>query len=87
MNSTESLLAKHFAVGYEKSSNRKLYDYIGFNYGVSPRIVYMIAHGRNPSDRTQKKIQDDLYNAGILRFNGYVGSTFRRDRLFGSKAI
>ena len=86
MNATENLLARHFAIGYEKSTNRKIYDFIGFSYGVSPRIVYIIAHGRNPSDRIQRHIQDDLFNAGILRYSGYVKGTLRNKK-FGARAI
>ena len=69
---TSKFMSRHFAVGYETSENRKIYDFIAFSYGISPRIVYMIAHGRTPANKKEAGAKNDLFNAGILRATGYV---------------
>jgi len=61
-------LKQYIPLGYVRSANKDKYREIADNNDLSPRMVYMLAHGRRPTDRYESEAVRDLVKAGIIRY-------------------
>lgn len=65
MNCTE-WKKKVFAKGYEVSVHKGEYDEIASKFGVDPKLVYKLAHGKPPRTLPEHSIIQELLTKGIL---------------------
>ena len=59
-------LKRLMGMGWESSSNRKLYERIAERNGLSPRRVFMLAHGRCPRSPEEADARRLLMDKGLI---------------------
>ena len=55
-----------FAKGYEESAHKAEYDEVASTFGVDPKLVYRLAHGKPPRTLPEHGIIQELLTKGVL---------------------
>lgn len=60
---------KLFGTGWDTSSHRNLYERVASSFNLTPKKVYMLAHGRSPQSDLESRAFNALIEKGIIQRN------------------